>query len=384
MEDTGTGEDKVSQDPDRVAKNVQTRRKFLGLIGGSAVAYGATQILRKAPAFLEELAKPPTPIEYGFTQHMYVDKEAESSLNLELFKRSVDMLAQEGQTWIRTNIWDHEACTVTEEGITYNQENLSRYAEAFAYAKEKGLKVCLVANTPVACADKPEDMYEVISSLYFQTLALRFKGLVDTWQLFNEADIHDYHTYREFPHGFHETPEWETYKKAFQRLVVAVAGNIKDMDPDVKIAVNFAASWHGDDEEDVAAGFFDGLLESYIDEIQLNYYPYLDRAAARALPRHIRFYKERYPKQRIVVGELGMSTAVGFTPEDQAVGIERALEALQDARVRPDAIFLFSLTDSSDAQATGYGLLDAQGKDKGAFKEVIEDEDLPEKGDDGE
>lgn len=367
----------TSQKADQGKPSAITRRNFLRLAGLSVVGLGSARLgintLRNSDALRASETLAETPIEYGFTQLVYVDGEIGGNQNPEMFKKCIDILAENNQSWIRTNVWDWEIASYSDDGtIIWNERNANAYLEALKYAHEKGVKVCLIGNTPVAFKDLSRESYLTATGEYFTHLAEMFGPYVETWQLFNEADIHSHRDYSIVHQGFHDTDGWSSRLAEFADVVRVASESIKSVRPHTRTAVNSAASWYGDDEHRVVSEFFDAVAD-YVDELHLSYYPYDDRAAIRNLPKSIEYYKTRYPEKRVVVSELGVSTGAGFSPDDQRSLLANALASLQGGKVRPDGIFLFSLTDrggTPDPVEAGYGLLDVDGYDKGAFEKL--------------
>lgn len=360
-----------------------TRRRLFELGGTAAAGAAANEIARKIgyphiDMRPEHARNHPT--EYGFTQHLFVDDEHPNSQgrnqDLELFKKSVDILSRNGQEWVRFNIWDWEIGSFSESGhVQWNEENAEAYREALEYVREKGLQACVVANTPYEFRGMPDAEYERLTGAYFGHLAQEYKGLVSEWQVFNEADIHDYHDYSMMDRpGFHGSQEWYDYIQRFSRTVRSASQAIRQADPETQISVNMAAAWHGSSERQRVAEFFDPIAP-YVDELMLSYYPYKSTMEIAEMAGNVATYADRYPAHKISVGEIGMSTGVyDVDSADQKRYMTRAVRALKSGSRPPDKILVFSLTDrvGEGPVESQYGLLDADGNDKGAFKQVVE------------
>jgi len=369
------------------AKKLFSRRdalKALGLIGGGA-ALAACKPLREALTSPESESS--LPIGFGFNTHMSANPAEVENLTPEAFRQDVETMTSMGMTELRLNVKEWEL----DEG------SLEVYREALKYAKDRGLRVHLVTNVPHLSKEGSDIGSDLeATKAYYERMATKFKGLVDVWQFFNEADDHNIWNYGQIENS---KGYIEGYLKNFALLVGVANETVKRIDPDSKTTVNVSIWNHPDGDHwvnasgnltprfeevglfDAACGFEPGApvesICSTIDFISLDIYFDTEYPAIEKLPELIRYFRERYGKP-VIVSEVGIPTGGDgrFTPADQAVSISRIIDVLQASEVRPNAVLLYEMRDEymlapTNAEAH-FGFNDYEGNPKEGLDDVIE------------
>jgi len=178
---------------------------------------------------VQALASPP---ETGFNTHL-----RGTNLTLSDFTADVDDMVNHQQKWVRLNIFEDvtsQGGTTTTPQLVWNQDALTEYDNAISYAFSKGLKIYLVTNTPSFAQNFASDVYQNITFQYHQFLASRYQRKIAVWQVFNEADVHNFKDYSTIT-GFDAA-----YLASLSFAIQAAASAIKQVDPGILIAANVA------------------------------------------------------------------------------------------------------------------------------------------------
>jgi hypothetical protein len=240
----------------------------------------------------------------------------------------------------------------------WNQDVLTEYDNAINYAFSKGLKIYLVTNTPSFAQNFASDVYQNITFQYHQFLASRYQGKIAVWQVFNEADIHNFKNYSTIT-GFDAA-----YLASLSSAVQAAASAIKQVNPGIRIAANVCGSCPQDSWQQ----YFSALINN-IDVIGIDLYP-ANNNDIQGYPALIQSVKSQFGKE-IIVSETGMCTRT-FPDQVQAAIISNTIATLKLAPV--DAILVYMIRDgnttASDCEST-FGIKRNDGTQKPAYGEVM-------------
>lgn len=334
------------------------------LIWGFLTAAICLSVLSPTKTTASTLPQP----EFGFTTHLYI---ANNPLNLTLFRQNVDDLVAGGQTWIRVNIWDWE---IAAEGnprttIIWNTNNLAIYDQAFNYALEKGLKIFLVTNTPIYSdiLNFSPSEYHTLTANYHQFLSQRYAGKINVWQIFNEADTHDYHNY------FALSGLTSNYLNELNQVVGIARSAIKQNDPQANVTMNSTGYPLTDQIQNRWFQFFD-VLNTNLDFLTLDLYPDVNRVDSEMaiMGQRVINVRNRYNKP-VAVGETGLCTRTSlFTEEDQAHYLPLYVENLKIAQ--PNLILVYEIQDENnlpnDCEGS-FGLKRVDGTKKPSYEVVL-------------
>jgi len=191
-------------------------------------------------------------------------------------------------------------------------ERLTEYDNAISYAFSKGLKIYLVTNTPSFAQNAASDVYQNITFQYHQFLASRYQGKIAVWQVFNEADIHNFKNYSTIT-GFDAA-----YLASLSSAIQAAASAIKQVDPGILIAANAGAFFPWWQQ------YFSGLIDN-IDVMGIDLYPGTNDDIQN-YPAVIQSLKSQFGKE-IIVSETGMCTGLHSDQTQAAIRLRQGLEA---------------------------------------------------------
>jgi hypothetical protein len=315
------------------------------------------------------------PAETGFNTHL-----RGTNLTPGAFTADVDEMVNQGQKWVRLNIFEDVASLeyIIEGGVSgggigipqlvWNNDALTEYDNAISYAFSKGLKVYIVTNTPSFAANFPSDVYQNITSQYHQYLAARFQGKIAVWQLFNEADIHNFKDYSPIS-GFDAA-----YLASLSSAIQAAVSGIKQGDPNHKILIAANVGGYRPDSWILFSWqqYFSALVNN-IDVVAVDFYPQTNDDIQK-FPAMIQSLKSQFGKE-IIVAETGMCTGTFNSDQYQAAIISTTIATLQLAPV--DAILLYELRDEKTGDTSPgncentLGIKQTDGTQKPAYGEVM-------------
>ncbi len=305
---------------------------------------------------VQALASPP---ETGFNTHL-----RGTNLTLSDFTADVDDMVNHQQKWVRLNIFEDvtsQGGTTTTPQLVWNQDALTEYDNAISYAFSKGLKIYLVTNTPSFAQNFASDVYQNITFQYHQFLASRYQRKIAVWQVFNEADVHNFKDYSTIT-GFDAA-----YLASLSFAIQAAASAIKQVDPGILIAANVAGYPIDGVLFDSWQRYFSGLINN-IDVLGVDLYPGTTDQIQK-LPAAIQSLKSQFGKE-IIAAETGSCS--GFPDQYQAGIVSMTVAALQLAPV--DAILLYEMRDENtgagDCGST-FGIKRTDGTQKAAYGEVM-------------
>ena len=343
------------------------------LIKHSAVLFGLSQLptwlltacLRKDPSMLRTATPAPTePQEgdhtdarFGFNTHLMPaqgeDSQNPKTLDVERFKRSIDVMRSAGLDSLRFNLFDHyiQQGSATDK-FSLNEEMMRQYDEAISYAHEQGMRITLATNVPEIYGGLPDEQYLKVAAEYFNTLGKRYAGKVNLWQIFNESDAHDFKQYNVRPHV---TPE---YAQRLSRVLSVARESVSTFDPNARFSVN-VSGWPLSDQAtfDRWKVLFD-VVHPQIDVLSLNLFP-ISIHEADGLGFVCRYFNDAYGKP-IQVGELGVSTgSTDFSEADQAEIIMHGIASLRRSPAKEVLIYEYSDQSHLSNQHEGnFGITD--------------------------
>ena len=220
-------------------------------------------------------------------------------------------------------------------------QELEKYRDALVYAKSKGLKVHLHL-APNWHQDLSDVEYLYVTRETFSFVAEMLAEYVDVWQLWNEADIHDYRSYQTI------TAPSESYLAGFWEAFRAAASEIRKVDPHARISMN-VGGFYGISARSATHSrwltVFDSarelIVQGLLTDIKLNIYTEGDNTGV--LERVNEFNKYGIP---IWVGEFGVCTVERpYSEEDKRRMLLDAIHTLRRANVA--GIHLYRIRDDA-------------------------------------
>lgn len=287
--------------------------------------------------------------------------------NLVNFKRSIDRLVENNQTYLRTSFYEWSIVTnqgSSAQSINWNQGNLAIYEQALQYAKQKNLKIILVTNTPTYASSYSDIDYENVTRMYYQYLAGRFGTMVDIWQVFNEANSHSFKDYSNI------SDYDAAYLNRLNELIGLAKTQIKATSPSALITTNAAGLPQNDTAIDQTwVRYFSGLSNidilgpdiytgNFVDGI--NYMPYALGRLAQAV------------NKPIMIAEVGHCT--NSTWGSQAMYLPMLINKLKTVNLHSLIVYQYqdqSIT-STDACERSFGIEDIAGNSKEGYIPVMQ------------
>lgn len=322
-------------------------------------------------------------IEFGFNTHLSVTG-ATSSLNFEKFKKNVDEIALNGKKWLRFDLPPAEIATIENPAnptptseltpaftpipptptpttppptptntpvagtaaavpqtvapmLIWNEGNLAIYDQAIDYAKSRELKIFLVTTVPIGAKDLSIAEYKTLAAQFYQFLALRYKGKVNVWQIFNEPNIHNFRDYSILP-GLSDF-----YLGEYNSVLNQAKTVIKSVDEGAFVTAN-AGGWPINDSLRGNWSDFFAATKDNIDFATIDLYPDNNLEVVNQLGSIIDGVRTASGKE-VYVGEIGMCTRGGrFTESDQAIWSSKSLLALSVSNAK--AVIYYEIQDS--------------------------------------
>lgn len=345
---------------------------FLALmaLGAALTFYLLTQRLD-----IRQRASGNTVTEYGFNTHLNATSGVGywENLNLDFFKKTVDDLVANNQKWIRFNLapWE-SASSGNTTAISWNEVAMQKYDEAIQYADSKGLKIYLVTATPDFANSYSSSDYTETTKKYHSDLATRYKGKIDVWQIFNEADVHNFKGYALIS----SSELTSTYLSDFKTNFVAAKNAIKEIDGTVRFTSN-VTGYPLDSATYQRWNTFYDILAPELDMLALDIYPrgtsdipMLDSATIAVASRF---------SKPVIIAETGFPTGVGrFTETEQATLLSATLDKLR--ATQPIAILYYQYADTiptTDITESSFGVVRADGTKKSSYDAVMQTMRIP-------
>lgn len=368
-----------------ISENISDFKLFL-FLGLFTIVIGATFYLLRKPQEIRQRAFGPS-MEFGFNTHII---PSNPNLDISRFESNIDRLAQNGQKWVRFNLYDYDIATeapgavipsptptntppptintvlgLSSNPIQWNTANLTIYDTAIDYALSKGLKIMLVTNTPAFAKNYSYDDYKSLTDVYYQFLANRYKGKVTVWQIFNEANVHDYKDYSP------RTTLDSTYLANLSGVIAVAKNAIKSNDPNGLITTNVGGFPLNDTLANNWYQFFDAVKDT-IDIVSLDMYPGSDLTEISHLSDRIDAFQSRYLKD-VVVTETGLCTLAGsYTEADQQNYVTLYLNNMKLSSAK--LLLLYEIMDEN-SQSTSckdfFGIVKNDGTQKSSYQSIM-------------
>lgn len=317
----------------------------------------------------EFLNRSTSKIESGFNTHLNTTGSPDytSNLNLDKFKDTVDGLAKNNQKWIRLNIWPWEsASSGNATNISWNEQNLQKYDEAINYARSKSLKIFLVTSLPDFANSLTSTNYKALNAKYHSYLANRYKGKITIWQVFNEADTHNFKGYA--PIG----PDKLTslYLNDLKENIKIARSAIKAASPGILVTHNLT----GYPFKQTTFKTWNKVLNTIapvLDIISIDTYP-VNQDEIKLAKSAISNLKSKYNKD-IYVTEFGFPTADGrFSETDQAALSTSLIKELNASVARAMIYYQYSDTlPDNDKTESSFGVIKANGEQKSSYAAIM-------------
>lgn len=281
---------------------------------------------------------------------------------LEDFKKDIDILAENGQQWVRMGIvgWEIMEVWGHERNILWDEPALKEYEAAIDYANSKGLSIFLITADADNNPDTAFDDYKVTLRQFWDTLARRFADKVDVWQVYSESDSAHFRLLSEPIEDI--TPE---YLSDLGSMLAIARESIKAANPEVLLTTTTMGWPMSDEIQDRWHEYFDGISQ-HLDVISLDVYPADDEEEIELLPVRINETKRRYGKP-VIIAEIGLQVAGQWTTEDQRIFVPAAIEAAKKAV--PLAIIVFQLRDEG---TNAFGLIRENRVPRPSFSAAID------------
>ena len=282
--------------------------------------------------------------------------------DLDDFKKDIDLLAANGQEWVRLGIvgWDIMEVSGPGRKILWDEPALKEYDAAIDYVKSKGLSILLITADAENNPDTTFDEYKVTLRQFWDTLAQRFADKVDVWQVYSESDTAHFRLVSEPVEDI--TPE---YLFDLGSMLAIARTSIKTVNPRVLLTTTSTGWPMSDERQDRWHEYFDGISQ-YLDVISLDVYPADSMDEIEMLPNRINDTKLRYGKP-VIIAEIGLQVAGEWTSEDQRLFLPAAIAAAKEAT--PLAIIVFQLRDDG---TNAFGLIRENRAPRPSFRAAIE------------
>lgn len=371
----------------KVAENISDFKLFV-LLGFFTIVIGITFYLLKKPQEIRQRAFGTT-TEFGFNTHII---PSNPNLDISRFKANIDRLAQNGQKWVRFNVYDYDIASeaagavipsptptntppptvntvlgLSSNPIQWNTTNLSIYDSAIDYALSKGLKIMLVTNTPSYAKNYTLDDYKSLTDVYYQFLANRYKGKVAVWQVFNEANVHNYTDYSPI------SSLDPTYLSNLTGVITVAKNAIKAQDTNALVTTNVGGFPLNDTLVSNWYQFFDAVKDT-VDIVSLDMYPGTDLTEISRLSNRIDGFQTRYMKD-VVVTETGLCTLVGsYTEADQQNYVTLSVNNMKLSSAK--LILLYEIMDESSQSSSCedfFGIVKNDGTEKSSYAPIMSD-----------
>lgn len=282
--------------------------------------------------------------------------------NLEDFKKDIDLLAANGQEWVRLGIvgWDIMEIAGPGRQILWDEAALKEYDAAIDYVNSKGLSIHLITadaeNNPATTFDD----YKVTLKQFWDTLARRFANKVQVWQVYSESDTAHFRLLSQPVEDI--TPK---YLFDLGSMLAIARTSIKSVNPHVLLTTT-STGWPMSDERQARwQKYFDGIAQ-YLDVISLDVYPADSFVEIEMLPQRINDTKLRYGKP-VIIAEVGLQVAGKWTHEDQRLFVPAAIAAAKKAT--PLAIIVYQLRDDG---TNAFGLIEESRAPRPSFTAAID------------
>ena len=282
--------------------------------------------------------------------------------DLDDFKKDIDLLAANGQEWVRMGIvgWEVMGVWGQDRKIRWNEPILKEYDAAINYAKSKGLSILLITadadNNPATSFDD----YKVTLKQFWDTLAQRYASKVDIWQVYSESDSSHFRLLSQPVKEI--TPE---YLSELGSMLAIARASIKTANPQVLLTTTSTGWPMSDERQDRWNDYFDGISQ-HLDVISLDVYPADNSEEIERLPQRITDIKLRYGKP-VVIAEIGLQVDGQWSEEDQRRFVPEAIEAAKKAE--PLAIIVYQLRDHG---SNSFGLIREDWTPRPSFPAAIE------------
>lgn len=282
--------------------------------------------------------------------------------SLDDFKKDIDLLAANGQNWVRLGIvgWDIMEVSGPGRQILWDEVALKQYDAAIDYVNSKGLVIHLITadaeNNPATSFDD----YKVTLRRFWDTLAQRFANKVDVWQVYSESDTAHFRFLSQPVEDI--SPE---YLADLGSMLAIARASIKAVNPQVLLTTT-STGWPMSDERQARwQKYFDGISQ-YLDVISLDVYPADSFVEIEMLPKRINDTKLRYGKP-VIIAEVGLQVAGKWTAEDQRLFVPAAIAAARQAT--PLAIIVYQLRDHG---GNAFGLIEEDWAPRPSFTAAIQ------------
>lgn len=312
-----------------------------------------------------------TTAESGFNTHMSAINDG---IGIAAFMSDVDDLVANQQKWIRLNIRDWEVASTgatycSPTTIAWNNENLLVYDQAINYAYSKGLKILLVTNTPSFAQGYTQELYNETTYHYHSYLAQRYRGKIAVWQVFNEANIHNYKNYQLI------STFDSSYLASLSDVINHAKIAIKEATPSALVTTNSGVYPVNDAAFNTMNQFFDGIKDS-LDVLTIDLYPDLNTTEINKFPARIQSLINRYGKD-VYVGEFGLCTkGAGFTEQDQIESVTQSIVNFRSSQAK--AYLVYEIRDGNSERglcggenADTFGIKKTDGTRKSSYAPIM-------------
>lgn len=355
--------DQVS--PARKQRVVSRRNLILGGAAAAvAVTGGAAVVLYKpardllpnlGPTPPQKAANPPPGGYLGAMVGAPIDQD-----DVARWRADVDMLADHGQTLIRTGVY---AWLVAPGSMQWNGESAAFYREAFGYARERGLAINLVLpGAPDWSQELPFKEYAEACTWFWTAMRDNYDDQVDLWQPYNEADHSHYQKFTAAPRQ--NSDDYARYLGEFGYML-GVAQEILGHNG-TPVTTNLTG-WPMNDEREEEWYTVLDAIQPALDVLSIDLYPADNEVEIRRLSERIERVRKRYDKP-VFIAEVGLQTTPGsWTESDQRRYVPAAIDQLRTGELW--GVCLYELRDNESP--AGFGIIGNDGTPKPGFEAVM-------------
>lgn len=328
--------------------------------GGAAAAHLAT----RAPAALEGVRIPELAAEdltrFGFTIRGPVLDA------MEPFEEDLRVVRDLGLGSVRFSLPIHESAAdwgvrggAVVGPVVLDEAWTGVIVSALDAAAEHGLAVCAMGIGVYPHEDLPDALLPQVMASYWGALAAAVAPRTPQWQILNEPDGSDFRTYEML-----DPLARPDYVDRLAALLGAVREAIHAVMPGSEVTTNL----YGFPVDAAILERWTTLLDvlaPHLDAITVDAYPETGSSALVHLVEYLDVLAERYGKP-VHVGEIGVKTcAACSTVAEQTGAYARYLRSLTASRAR--SVHFYTLRDQED-DTERFGVLDAEGRERPAFR----------------
>lgn len=283
----------------------------------------------------------------------------------------IDRIAANGGQWVR---WGIDSGEVTSGGgvgtVTWYTPGLTMNDQAIAYARSKGVNVCLIMTYPPHASGYSFANFKSTAEAYWTFLANRWAGQIGLWHIFNESNGSHYQTFAGMPFSTTTANNFPAgYLSELATLIGSARSIIKAAAPGALVSTSLEGYPMSDD---ISAewGYYLDVVSPVLDVISLHIYPDDYAPEIAAMGTRAAAVRNIYGKP-VFVTEFGLPT-IGWTEAQQSTYVTQMVASLKSGQVK--AMMLYTLRDLSSTPTGGidaFGIIKNNGTPKAGYATIM-------------